>query len=56
MASYKKPFLCRIGLHKWGRAHHISASLSNVKDYKKKSRRCGEERRWTKTKKHDLEL
>lgn len=46
-----KSFLCKIGLHKWGKATYISFSSSNVRDYKKRCQRCGKQKSWVGVKK-----
>ncbi len=46
----KNSFLCKIGLHKWGRAHLVTSSFSNINDYQKRCHRCGKIKRWTKAK------
>jgi hypothetical protein len=38
--------LCRIGLHKWGKAHGFSQVSSNVVEMKQRCRRCGKVKRW----------
>ena len=42
----KKPLLCMLGFHKWGRATFLSETGSNVRDYKKKCERCGKVKTW----------
>lgn len=42
-----KSFLCKVGLHGWGRWRVISAFSSNVEDYERKCLRCGQIKRKT---------
>lgn len=45
--NMKKSFLCKIGVHKWGRSTSIShAFQSNTLDWKKRCKRCGKIKRW----------
>ena len=42
-----KPFLCKIGLHKWGRAVLTDHSIhSNVIDWRQRCVRCGKTITW----------
>jgi hypothetical protein len=45
-----KEFLCKIGLHKWGRWHGISLVMSNVIDSERKCHKCGQVQRKTRAK------
>ena len=43
----KKSFLCKIGLHKWGKSNFISHGYeSNIRDYKKRCQKCGKIKTW----------
>lgn len=45
-----KKILCKLGFHKYGRAHFIDQFGSNALDYKQKCSRCGHIIRWTQPK------
>ncbi|MBU2104458.1 MAG: hypothetical protein KKF67_01640 [Nanoarchaeota archaeon] len=45
--SIDKKFLCKIGLHKWGRWMRHSIMSSNIIDVEKKCKRCGQIKRKT---------
>lgn len=45
-----KPFLCKIGIHKYGKATFISGALSNVRDWKKSCEKCGKVKTWVQAK------
>jgi len=42
-----KGFLCRIGIHKWGKWIRHSIISSNVVDMEKRCKRCGQVKRKT---------
>ncbi len=44
--DYKMSFLCKIGLHKWGRSKFWMSASSNVRDWKKVCQRCGKTKTW----------
>jgi len=47
----KKPFLCKIGFHKWTKPRHISHGFrSRVLDVEKTCLRCGKKKTWVKGK------
>jgi len=46
LSNENKPFLCRIGIHKWGKPTYINIYSSNVREWKKKCLRCGKVVRW----------
>jgi len=42
-----KDFLCKLGLHKWGKWHRIAIAGSSVVDIEKKCHKCGQLKRKT---------
>ena len=46
----RKSILCKLGFHKWGRARFFSQVSSNVRDYRKRCKRCGLTKSWVKPK------
>ena len=44
----KKPFRCKLGLHKLGRAKFHMIANSNVKDYERVCSLCGYKKTWVK--------
>ena len=46
-----KPFLCKIGIHKWGRAVFTDYSIrSNILDWRQKCIHCGKRITWVQPK------
>lgn len=46
-----KSFLCKIGIHKWGRAYFIDHSIhSSILDWQQKCKRCGKRINWVQPK------
>ena len=46
-----KAFLCKIGIHKWGRATFVDHSIhSNILDWRQKCERCGKRITWVQPK------
>ena len=43
-----KKFRCKMGFHKWGRWRRISIMSSNVTDFERKCKLCGQVKRKTK--------
>ena len=54
MPKKDKPFLCRLGYHKWGRKTTFIFSTSNVEDREQRCRRCGETKSWVYSKKYNF--
>ena len=48
----KKPFLCKMGIHSWGKSYLQEAVNKNVDGWEKRCLKCDEVKRWTKHKHH----
>jgi|GEM_PF-2699839 hypothetical protein len=46
----KKPFLCKLGIHKWGEPHLQELINKHVEGWEKRCLSCDEVKRWTRHK------